>query len=437
MCPSFRTSSSKSNFTGLKNYVVSFAKLFSVFAVESIITAGIVDEVQVMFYVMNQQCGPVSGHSIGEFPIDMQVFLDQYRDHVIRRGSEQITLEEFLQLLVRAQFLDNRAIGYGFRRFYEPWDPNNPDAKTLKDSEKALESAMAAASQKSGPFKMPVIQMEIEVTHSRSADTPPGSSDILNTLQYSAKDAQSQLTKALQQKRLTKVMRIHIYDKQADTNMAATALLRSEDGRSFLSQPSTEYAMKVFGDGSISGDVQSQAKLSNILFQKFKDDPQSGVQMAANFTDAKQVKALVSKLVPTIQYGANGTTVTSAGLSSKNEPLNSTVNMLRTNSLRNSASSNGGGAGGVPLRIIPAQLSMTSLGNPLLYPAQKYFVDFNTGTSIDNLYILTTLTHTLSPGKFDSTFQLAFADAYGVFEGAPNVVDLYKNLDPNIPTIKM
>ena len=117
-----------------------------------------------------------------------------------------------------------------------------------------------------------------------------------------------------------------------------------------------------------------------------------------------------------------------ANLSTKAESLLSTVNMLRANTTKNTSQPNGSGEGGIPLRVIPAQLTMTSMGCCLATMAQVFFIDFNTGTSIDNLYICTGLTHTLTPGKFETGWTFGFSDAYGVFEGAPNIVKQLSSL---------
>ena len=79
---------------------------------------------------------------------------------------------------------------------------------------------------------------------------------------------------------------------------------------------------------------------------------------------------------------------------------------------------NGEGVGGVPLRIIPASLNMTTFGCPMLNLAQIYFIDFNTGTTADNLYILTHLSHHFAPGKFESQATMTFLDGYGRYQGA-------------------
>jgi hypothetical protein len=77
---------------------------------------------------------------------------------------------------------------------------------------------------------------------------------------------------------------------------------------------------------------------------------------------------------------------------------------------------NGGGTGGLPLRIIPASVSLNTMGCPLLDFMQLFFIDFNTGTTIDNVYGITGLIHNITPGKFESQLTMTFYDAYGRFE---------------------
>lgn len=411
---------------GFNKGVVSFGKLFSVFAGQCVATAGIVDEFQVFFYAFNDQCGPISSHSIAEFPIDMQVFLDQYRDHVTRKGGERITLEDFMQLVVNAQVLDDRAIGYGLRSYYVPYDPNNKDAQVNKNKEKQFEKALSSLTSTYGSFKKPAIEMYIETGHERVATE--GESDLLLQLAYSAKDAATVFDSEVQGKKLRRIMRIHVYDKQTNPHKAAATLLKSNDGKTFIEAPSTDYAKKFVDQKTLGGDL-----FNNAVFEGVQADAKTGRVKLTEFTNARQVKDIVAKMVPTITYGANGTMVTNASLTSRSDPLLSTVNMLRNNTIRNSVTPNGSGEGGIPLRVIPAQLSMTSMGCPLANMAQLFFIDFSTGTSVDNIYIVTGLNHVLSPGKFETQWTWGFADSYGVFESVPNIIDVVNGMEAETP----
>ena len=43
---------------------------------------------------------------------------------------------------------------------------------------------------------------------------------------------------------------------------------------------------------------------------------------------------------------------------------------------------------------------------------QNFFIDFQTGTTLDNIYYVTGLTHTIESGKFTSQITFAANDAY-------------------------
>jgi hypothetical protein len=49
---------------------------------------------------------------------------------------------------------------------------------------------------------------------------------------------------------------------------------------------------------------------------------------------------------------------------------------------------------------------------------QQFFVDLGTGTTIDNLYNVVGLTHTIAPGNFTTEIKFGFYDSYGKYEGA-------------------
>lgn len=404
---------------------VSFGKLFTVFALRAIASIpNTVDEVQVFFYNLNDQCGPISGHSIAEFPINMNQFIDQYTKEVIAKAGEKMTLEDFIALIVNAQFLDNRAIGYGLSTFYG----TDGNLRKGKDVQGAFETAQAAQSFKYGAFKKPVVEMYIETSHQRVVDA--GDNDILQALNYSAKDAKSVGIKDAKSAATKKIMRIHVYDKQTTSHRAAGALLRNAMNTGFLTAPESASSFINRYQAPVGASVDY---INQYVGTVLAEDAQSGrVQKVSPFVNNQQIKDIVSKLVPTIRYGSNGTTIQHANLTSKAEPLLSTVNMQRSLTVKNSASPNGSGELGVPLRVIPAQMTMPGWGNPLATMAQQYFIDFQTGTTLDNLYCVTGLTHTFAPGTFKTDWNFCYCDAYGVFEGAPNIVKEISKLSPTI-----
>jgi hypothetical protein len=426
--------------------LVSFGKLFTTFAGQLIMSIPNIDELQVFFYAFNDHAGQAACTNIAEFPINMPVFLYQYRDHVQNKGSERITLEEFLQLVVQSQIDDHRSVAYGFSQYFEPFDPANPhDEKQKKETKTdpnhptpSFESDYAGFTSGRGPFQKPVISMYVETVY--KANDGSKNVDLLRTFELRATESGSE---NLRSNDYSRIMRIHISDKQANPYNVAAKLLRSDVGGSpayyeindnFVQSftANQQHALQNIG-------IDSTTKLSDAVAIE------NGIMKLVMGADSKnpksfnndEFKRLVSKMVPSIIYGSNATNVREASLASKQDPLLSTVQMMGAKAGRpNTTQPNGSGQSGMPLRIIPASMTMSTMGCPLLTYGQLFFIDFNTGTTIDNLYGLTGLTHTISPGKFDSSMTLTYYDAYGKYEGAPTIVNYLKTLEVPQPVSK-
>jgi hypothetical protein len=398
--------------------VASFGKLVSVFTANTLKQLDAVDEMQIFFYQFNDKAGDLAGVNIADFPVEMPVFLDQYRQHVERKGSERVTLEEFLRLVVDAQLHDIRAIGYGFRKFYAPYDPTSPTptyAKGLKPEEVELAK---------GPFQMPVIDVYAETMYALS---PPGDgaaqvADLDKLHQFEIVPLVQGGPNLGRASHYTRIMRVHIFDKTNNPYKLADAILQADDGVNFVPVEKSVVKQTVVDKGKEATKWQTVMK---ILTPDAKIDRNKDGKIGPS-----EVKGYVASMVPTIIYGGNASSVISANLASKQDPLLATTQMqaLAKGSKSQTLQTNGSDVGGLPLRIVPASMTMTTLGCPLLSYAQIFFIDFNTGTTIDNLYSLTGITHTITPGKFESQLTLTFADAYGKYFAAPSVVDYAKSI---------
>jgi len=417
--------------------LVSLGKLMSVFIGNSFQQIGGIDEMQLFFYQVNDHAGAAAGTNLAEFPIDMPVFLDQYREYVERKGSERLSIEEFFRLIIDAQVSDTRAPGYGFRSYFAPYDPaNKVDQKFKEGAEQAYESALAGINIAQGPFKMPQVEMYIETLWASSGNN----SDLLRRLETSQQFEQFTLNPAPNEDiagNYRKIMRIHVFDKTNNPYKLPGQILRgdAESGPEFIDAETLgitkDYLKQRSSDKAQAVDVWKEL-LPSLSPDGRIDRTQSSqteTGVPGRIISNPDIKEYVSRMVPTIVYGMNGTVVTSANLASKQDPLLSVVQMQtvsRKSGKPSVAMPNGSGVGGLPLRVIPAALTINALGCPLLNNGQMFFIDFNTGTTIDNIYILTGLTHSITPGKFESQMTLSFYDAYGRFEGAPTVVEYIK-----------
>ena len=76
----------------------------------------------------------------------------------------------------------------------------------------------------------------------------------------------------------------------------------------------------------------------------------------------------------------------------------------------------GGTDDGLPLRTFPAQLSMEIYGCPLMNFGQQYFIDFGTGTTLDDVYGVSGVSHKFTPGKFTTNVKFVPLQKFGTFQ---------------------
>jgi hypothetical protein len=68
------------------------------------------------------------------------------------------------------------------------------------------------------------------------------------------------------------------------------------------------------------------------------------------------------------------------------------------------------------MRTFPAQLSLDMYGCPVINFGQQYFIDFGTGTTLDDIYGVTGVDHKFSPGEFTTSVKLVPLQKFGSFQ---------------------
>jgi uncharacterized membrane protein YgcG len=422
----------------IENKVVSFGKLFLNTIVPALLVGCEQDEIQVIFYMLNDKCGPLSNQSVAEIPIDMRKFAYAYNDAIATSMRTEMTLESFFNLLVNNQVSSNEAIGYGMQEAFEPFDPANKEAK--KKEESAYNAKITEWTAKYGILNRPVVEMFIEV-----GDTaPPDTNDPITKLRRGRKIKSTQGENEPYAGRVS-VMRVHVFDKTIRPYDLVSSLIDTGDSWTLGKYDTSElekYARSVseankekvakMSREEFYNYVKQESGLGDTEFEKkYGEDTRKspyGTKIQIRKGDTKAIKEYISLTVPTMKFGVNGSMISSANLASKTDGALAAANLM---SAVNSAKGASGtatpplsgleGPSGLPVRMIPAQLSVTSMGCPIAQLYQQYYIDFQTGTSIDNLYTVTQITHDISPGKFNTNWTFMYTDGYGKF-GAPPVL---------------
>ena len=126
--------------------------------------------------------------------------------------------------------------------------------------------------------------------------------------------------------------------------------------------------------------------------------------------------------MPNLVFGQENSPMIEASVSSINDAKLDTVFMTRTNNATNAIEAKF--ESNLPLKVKPSQAQVTMIGCPFINFAQNLFLEFNTGTTIDNQYNVTGLKHDISPGKFTTQVTLSYGEAFGKFETAVNNIAL-------------
>lgn len=413
--------------SSLKSKVVSFGKLFSVFVVPSVYTMDFVDECQVFFYNINDYAGLASGTNIAEFAIDLPEFLRQYEEQIAANATVNMTVEQFVQLAVNSQITDLRAIPFGFRsqqkELFKEWKPDAPNSEVNDKAEAKFAAKSIEVNSGRGGFQLPNIEVIIEMTRSGMPQDAEG--DLLRM--YSSTGLDYAQVKNSNQKR---IMRVHVFDKGQNPYSAAARIIADEkgNGRSFSSK------YEIFDPFKKPGPTPLNEKGEPIEMTE-QEKEQAGLtkttyMLTVNGTasDRDNIRRNVARLVPTLVPGMNNSSITEASVSTQNDPNMATIQIMGANRSKSPVSQpRGDGLPGLPMRIIPVTMSMKSFGCPLINFAQMFFVDMNTGTTIDNIYGIIGITHSINPGKFETSLELTPIDAYGKYEAALNLLDEMKN----------
>lgn len=387
---------------------VSLAKLMATFVGEPLAATKKYADVQLIFYPFNSMAGMAANYNIGEFPISVSE-LKKGLIAISPTKGLALTLREFVQYIAN-NFIDDMANpAYGLSQLYSTeidksgFRSGPKGVGKLNDDKTRLDTAVTkrllTIGSQDGTMKMPQLDMLIETVPVASPDVGPQSvGDDIRT-----------------------VLKIHFFDRCASAYESIGQLIlgsREEDMRSigeFSNNKSSDHA-------AVSAEIISRAKKALGGIERVQSTSTSTPKGVFDFKyDIEKLRAFIRQNVPTLVYGTNHTGIKEASFATIQAPLLSTVHMLRAGEAGPTAPT-GLTRTNLPLRTLPARVSMTTIGCPLFHYMQQFFIDFNTNTTIDNIYGINKLTHEISPGKFETKIEFCPLDAYGRYESLPNQI---------------
>ena len=121
----------------------------------------------------------------------------------------------------------------------------------------------------------------------------------------------------------------------------------------------------------------------------------------------EDLKEKIKDYFPNVTFGANNSTVKS--LSFQSSTSGDVNNVLLLNSLNNKKSGTPSRTDLVDqedVRVIPSTVTLNCLGLPVIQRGNQLYIDTGTGTTLDNIYTVTNVTHNIGAGDFSTSLTL-------------------------------
>jgi hypothetical protein len=209
---------------------------------------------------------------------------------------------------------------------------------------------------------------------------------------------------ALESKRSTdghgrNILRMHVYDGKSKPN----------EIQEFLANLNNLFSIDI-DESAYSATETPSTEPRDTIIKTLTDDglaEYKNDQLVVN-TQSHKLKKVIKASMPSITYGAEGTAINKASMSMVSDANMQASFLLRTQR-ENSSNTNNAPVGSGEQdaqKIMAANINLNMMGCPILRYGQQYFVDFGTNTDLDNVYGMTKIVHSISPGVFKTSAQL-------------------------------
>lgn len=373
------------------------------------------DEIQFVFYPMNDKASYLKDLTTAQIPINLVDFEKTFKENT--KTSINLPLGRFMGM-VGKEFVHNQAAeAYGMASLYDTDDEGKKkvkekfkdDPSKLNDEKKKrLEDSYGLSADL--VFKMPRIRFHLEAVPAKDTGHDEG--------------------------RRATILRIHVYDSVCTPHTALGKLMTAARSNSLglLSSTASKAATEAKPAES-TDDADTPVSHAAAFYEQLQSALKAGLLEAvpaltgdvSEYDPASQpntyfrvnggfpaLKNFMSTSMPTIIYGSTNSAVIGADLSSMNNPKLASINMQR-GGMGGGTTAQGARDGGVPLQTAPVSLSLTTYGCPIISYGQSFFVDFGTGTTIDNVFLVSGIEHSISKGKFETKLKMTQVDAFGKY----------------------
>ena len=390
------------------------------------------DEIQVIFYPFNKYAGAVHDLPISSFPIERARLNAVIAEAA--KSSPELSARAIIGLLYNdfLHFTPSRA--YLMSGFYKAKEDDKTDmeAVPLKDSYKiktgtgkslnahanlqlTFEQRLKDAGVPEGTFRMPVIEVAVEASPLLKPDGSPITDDRGNS---------------------KTIIKVHVYDSSMDPHSTLTDIIKASKDNELgaINLPVAQYqsAMQSSrGSAVIDSEMKNKYKIIETLAAGLKTGLLEPIDITGNGDGSlagilegtvalrikggyDEVKKMVTAGMPTIIYGSSATAMTNANLTTGGSAGLANVQLQRAFASPGETATENIDSG-VPMQVLPAQLSIGTIGCPLFSPMQRFFVDFGTGTSIDHVYFVTSVDSNIGKDGYKTDVKMSFGEGFATY----------------------
>jgi len=327
------------------------------------------DEIRVTTFDFNDHAGKMGGINIGAFPFIIPDVLDAL---IKPKMTSQKAAQELIKLVNNAA-----AVPYGVKKALI--------AKSIAEKQLAEDDAASGDSTNAQREAIQAI-FEEELANIYEIKAQQGLGvGFEPKFTVPRIKMHTEVSNVMSGGSIKQILNVFIYD-DANTGYRGTNLISS-----IMQQDSG--IVRIFNTGK---------EIQILKSEKTAGDPTSVVSL-----DRAQAKKIITSAIPTLRIGTEGSLITNASYSSSAAGDLANINLLR--GIKNSGGASGAGTfPGIDadLFVIPTTLTITMAGMPIVNRGQTYFVDFGTGTTLDNTYTVMSVKHSMKLGNFTTTLLL-------------------------------
>lgn len=360
------------------------------------------EEVQMFFHPANQQAGAFNNISLGDVFISTEKYLNEITKLIEKRKSAKLTQKDEIKIIRNILMSGEYEIGYGVSTYASKLGKNEKNKDKIKEDQEAKEQFNVSMNKK----LMSIYEFSPDEEPKTLLFKPIDLAISLETLPYVENDIYKNL------------LRIHVYDKNSEAYYPESLLLQSVNSTSIESVLNTLsfrlsnklYSKKSFNDFTSTNInnlqlVQTLAESSEEQLALLIAENSKKFKII-NDQIANQIETIIKASVPTLEMGSDNGFVQQMSLSNNNGSLATELNTIDYVTSLSNPQNNDRERKRQRLILVPGSLSVTVMGFPIISMGQTFYVTAKTNTTLDNIYRVYGITHSISEGNFLTTISL-------------------------------